>query len=132
MKARRQERLAKAVKEEVGRVILQELKNPRIGFVTVVRAEVAPDVKTAKVFVSVMGDDDAQQRSLRELQMAKGFIQAQIAPRLGTRHTPVLTFKLDQSVKQSLRVSQLIKRALAEQEIPDKTDASGETSELPS
>ena len=114
MKGIRKNRLAQVVKEEVGRVILHRLNNPRLNFVTVVGADVAPDVKTAKVYVSIIGDDDAQQRTLRELQAAKGFIQSQIAPRLGARNTPVLTFKLDKGVKQSLRVTQIIKEALAE------------------
>ena len=114
MKPRRKERLSEAIKEEVSQVILRELRNPRIGFVTVVRADVAPDSKTAKVYVSVLGDEDAQQETIHELQAAKGFIQKAIAARLRTRHTPVLDFKLDKSVKQSLRVSQLIRVALDE------------------
>jgi len=114
MKARRKERLSEAIKEAVSQVILRELRNPRIGFTTIVRAEVAPDVKTAKVYVSVLGDEDTQQETIGELQAAKGFIQKAIAARLRTRHTPVLTFKLDKSVKQSLRVSQLIRDALDE------------------
>jgi len=116
MKERRKERLAEAVKEAVSQVILQELRNPRLGFVTVLRADVAPDVKTAKVYVSVLGDEEAQEATLHELQAAKGYIQRAIASRLRTRNTPVLTFKLDLSVKRSLHVSQLIREALADAE----------------
>ena len=115
MKNIRKHRLAQVVKQEVSRVILQELRNPHLGFVTVVGADVAPDVKTAKVYVSIIGDDKTQERTLRELQAAKGFIQSQIAPRLGTRNTPVITFKLDKGVKQSLRVAQILKEALGEE-----------------
>ncbi len=114
MRGVRKHRLDQAVKEEVSRVILQKMKNPRLGFVTVVRAEVSVDARAAKVYVSIIGDDAQQQRTLRELQAAKGFIQSQIAPRLRTRHTPVLRFKLDRGVKQSLRVSQILREALGE------------------
>jgi len=116
MKARRQERLAEAVKEEVSQIILHELRNPCLGFVTVLGADVSPDAKVAKIYVSVMGDPDVQEKTRQQLQAAKGFIQRSLASRLRMRHTPVLTFRLDQSVKKSIRVSQLIKQALSEDE----------------
>ena len=123
MKGIRKHRLDQAVKAEVSRVILQKMKNPRLGLVTVVGAQVAPDVKTAKVYVSVIGDEQEQQRALHALQAAKGFIQSQIGPRLGTRNTPVLTFKLDKGVKQSLLMAQLLKEALGEDQPQDDAAA---------
>ncbi len=121
MKGIRKHRLAQIVKEQVGRVILGKMKNPRLGFVTVVAADVSSDARTAKVYVSIIGDEEEQQRTLKELQAAKGFIQSQIAPHLGTRNTPVLNFKLDRGVKQSLLVSQLLKKVLGDS--PAQTDA---------
>jgi len=129
MPSRRKQRLAEVVRQEVSRVILQELKNPRLGFVTIVRADVAPDVKTAKIYVSVLGDEDTQAKTVRELQAASGFIQAEIGPRLRARNTPVLTFKLDRSVKQSLRVSKLIQQALSEDQTSSNAEPHGATPE---
>lgn len=132
MKGIRKHRLAQVVKEEVGRVILQKLKNPRLGFVTVVRADVSADVKSAKVYVSIIGDEAEQERALRELQSAKGFIQSQIAPRLGTRNTPVITFKLDRGVKQSLRVTQILREVLGgDRPVDDPSPASDPPEPLP-
>ena len=128
MKGIRKHRLAQVIKEQVSRVILQEMKNPRLGFVTVVNAEVSPDVKAARVFVSIVGDEEQQENTLRELQAAKGYIQAQIAPRLGTRNTPVLTFKIDKGVKQSLLVTQILKEALGDQEPETSQEPSEPTS----
>ena len=116
MRGRRLERLCEVLREEVSRVILTKLKHPALGFVTVLRAEASPDVRFARVYISVMGDDDVQQRTLRVLERARGFIQNEIAPALGTRNTPVLRFKLDQSVKRSLEVSLLLKQAFAEKQ----------------
>jgi len=117
------------VKEQVGNVILGKMKNPRLGFVTVVAADVSPDARAAKVYVSIIGDEEEQQRTLNELQAAKGFIQSQIAPHLGTRNTPVLNFKLDKGVKQSLLVSQLLKQALGDSPAQADTPSDQEQSE---
>lgn len=129
MKERRKEKLAEAVKEEVSQIILQELRNPRLGFVTVLRADVAPDVKTAKIYVSVLGDDEVQQRTIRELQAARGFIQGVLASRLRTRHTPILTFRLDASVKKSIRISQLLRQAVGSDHTVREAEPNCELSE---
>ena len=100
------------------------MKNPRLGFVTVVGAEVSPDARAAKVYVSIIGDERQQAETLAELQRAKGFVQSQIAPRLGTRNTPVLTFKLDKGVKQSLLVTQILKEVLGDE--PPEVGASAD------
>ena len=106
-------KVAEALREIVSTVVLFELKDPRVKNVTVLRAEVAPDLRSARVYVSVMGDEKTQSLSLHGLNAARGFIQSKIADRLGTRYTPVLQFVTDPGVKLSVQASATIREALA-------------------
>ena len=92
--------------------ILTDLKDPRVRDVTVTAVEVSPDMRQAKIHVSVMGDDTRQQLSLRGLQNAAGFLQSKVAKRIDTRYTPRLTFMLDLGVKRSLEISRILQRVL--------------------
>src|SRR3990170_1817344 len=108
MPSRRVEKAAEAVRGVVSMAILAELKDPRVRDVTVTHVEVSPDLRHAKVYVSVMGDETRQKLSLRGLQSAAGFLQAKIAERIEIRYTPRLNFLLDQGVKRSLEVAQIL------------------------
>lgn len=112
MTSRRLAKAAEAIRESVSSTILFELKDPRVKNVTVLRAEAAPDLRTAKVYVSVMGTVKEQRLCLHGLESARGFIQAKLADRLQTRYTPVLTFILDPSVKRSIEASRLLRDVL--------------------
>lgn len=114
MSTRRTAKIAQAVRHVVSNAVLFELRDPRIQNVTVIGVDVAPDLRTAKVRVSVMGDDKAQHRAVQGLNSAHGFLQALIADELQLRYTPVLTFVLDLGVKNSIAVSQML-RALDEE-----------------
>lgn len=104
--------------------ILADLKDPRIQDVTVTYVEVAPDMRQAKVHVSVMGDEKKQELSLRGLQSAAGFLQSKVAKRIDTRYTPRLAFVLDLGVKRSIEVSQILQSVLpASPEEPDSQSA---------
>jgi ribosome-binding factor A len=92
--------------------ILTELKDPRVQDVTVTFVEVSPDLRHAKVHVSVMGDQPHQQLSLRGLQSAAGFLQAKIAGQIEMRYTPRLNFLLDQGVKRSIEIAQILREVL--------------------
>lgn len=92
--------------------ILTELRDPRIRGVTVTRVEVAPDMRSAKVYVSVMGDDKQGQLTLHGLENAAGFLQAKVAKRIDTRYTPRLSFVIDKGVKHSLAVSRILAEVL--------------------
>lgn len=98
--------------------ILAELQDPRVQGVTVTYVEVSADLRHAKVHVSVMGDETHQKLCLRGLQSAAGFLQAKIAERIEIRYTPKLSFLLDQGVKQSIAVAQILQEVLP----PEKTD----------
>jgi len=117
--SRRLLKAASAIREVVSMAILTELRDPRVKNVTVVGVEVLPDMKSAKVFVSVMGDEKQQQLSLSGLQNAAGFLQKQIAEKIETRYTPRLTFVLDKGVKNSLEVARILHEVLPPQPVEE-------------
>ncbi|MFO0867696.1 MAG: 30S ribosome-binding factor RbfA [Pirellulales bacterium] len=121
MSSRRLLKAAEAIREVVSMSILTELKDPRVRNVTVTYVEVAPDMRSAKVHVSVMGNETQQNLSLRGLQNAAGFLQRQVADRIDTRYTPRLQFVLDQGVKHSIAVAEILREVL-----PPPADAAGD------
>ena len=132
MPSHRSLRMAEAIREVVSSAILFEVADPRVTGVTVLRAEVTGDLRNATVFVSVMGTEAEQKLAMHGLQHAAGFLQSRVAARLQTRFTPVLSFKLDDSVKKSIEMSRLIDEALAADRKPD-ADAAADapTAETP-
>jgi ribosome-binding factor A len=120
MSSHRNLRVAEAIREVVASAILFEAADPRIRSVTVLRVEVSADLRQASVYVTVMGNEAEQSLALRGLKHAAGFFQSKVADRLQTRVTPVLTFKLDDSVKKSVEMSRLIAEAVASDLKPDR------------
>lgn len=112
MNSRRLLKAAAAIREVVSMAILTELRDPRVSDVTVTGVEVAPDMRSAKVHVSIMGDEKKQQLGLRGLQNAAGFLQQRIAQQIDTRYTPRLQFVLDLGVKKSLAVARILQEVL--------------------
>ena len=110
--SRRLLKAASAIREVVSMAILTELRDPRVKNVTVVAVEVLPDMKSAKVHVSIMGSEKEQQLGLSGLQNAAGFLQRKIADRIETRYTPRLQFVLDKGVKASLEVNRILREVL--------------------
>lgn len=125
MVSRRVARLSQAVREVVSTAILFHLRDPRIRNVTVLRVEVAGDVRTAKVYVSVMGTEKEQALCLHGLNASKGFLQSRIADRIETRYTPVLKFVLEEAVSSSAEEAARILQEL-EQERLEREAESGE------
>ena len=111
MNSRRMAKAAEAIRETVSTVVLFELRDPRVKNVTVLSAEVSADLRSAKIFVSIMGEAKAQSLAMHGLDSARGFIQAKIADRLQTKNTPVIRFVLDPSVKKSIEVSRALQEA---------------------
>jgi ribosome-binding factor A len=107
--ARRAERLQEFLRDELSQIILQELKDPRIGFVSITDVEVSEDLRHARVFVSVLGDEEAKEQTMAGLHSAQGFIRGEIARRMRTRYTPEIAFRLDQSIERGTRVVTLIR-----------------------
>jgi ribosome-binding factor A len=125
MSSRRVLKAAEAIREVVGMAILADLKDPRIQNVTVTHVEVSPDMRQAKVHVSIMGDERAQQLSLHGLQSAAGFLQQKIAKRIDTRYTPRIMFELDMGVKKSIAIAKLLDDVLPHRE-PAEDESLGE------
>ncbi|MGA2035527.1 MAG: 30S ribosome-binding factor RbfA [Thermoguttaceae bacterium] len=132
MSSRRAQKAAEAVREVVSMAILAELKDPRVRDVTVTFVEVSDDLRYAKVHVSVMGDEKRQKLTLRGLSSAAGFLQARIADRVDLRYTPRLSFLLDQGVKNSIAIAQILREVLPpEQAAEDTAPADEQTPEPP-
>lgn len=130
MTSRRLQKAASAIREVVSMAILTELKDPRVRDVTVTKVEVLPDMRNAKVHVSIMGDETKEQLSLRGLRNAAGFLQSRIKDRIDTRYVPRLEFVLDQGVKKSLAVAQILKEVLPPEAREDENEAGEEFDEL--
>ena len=97
------------VQKELSNIIHGEIKDPRIHeFTSVVGVEVAPDLKTCKVYISVLGDEEAQKNTLKGLKSAEGFIKTKLAKSVNLRNTPQLIFVMDQSIEYGVRISHLI------------------------
>jgi ribosome-binding factor A len=109
MGSRRLLKAAEAIREVVSMAILTELRDPRIQNVTVTHVEMSPDMRHAKVHVSVMGDEGKERLALRGLEHASGFLQQKVARRIETRYTPRLHFVLDKGVKHSLEVARILR-----------------------
>lgn len=108
MSSRRLLKAAEAVREVVGTAILTQVRDPRVRDVTVTKVEMAPDMRSATVHVSVMGSPAQERLALRGLESCAGFLQSRIAERIETRYTPRLRFELDGGVKQSLEIARVL------------------------
>ncbi len=106
-------RLAEVIRSEVSEII-RTLNDPRIGFVSVTDVEVSPDLRHARIFVSVLGDDAAKRRTMEGLEHATGHVRSLLGPRLGIRLVPEIAFRLDPSIERGARISALL-RELAEE-----------------
>lgn len=101
-------RINEALREVVGEAISRELQDPRIGFVTVTAVETSPDLRSARVFVSVLGDAEAREGTLKGLRSSHGVLQATIAREMRLKRTPTLSFHYDDSAERGERVSRLL------------------------
>ena len=108
MPTARMRRVNEAILEILGDAIATELKDPRIGFVTVTAVDTSPDLRTARVYVSVLGSEQEREQSLAGLQSAHGFLQGKIASAMRMKRTPPWTFLYDESVDRGDRISRLL------------------------
>lgn len=120
---RRTAKVAAAIREVVSTTILFELRDPRVKNVTVLGVEVHPDLRSAKVHVSVMGEDKDIRLTMGGLTAARGFIQSRIAERIDMQYTPILTFVLDDGIKKSMDAERILRELAAERgELPATVD----------
>ena len=116
-------RINSEVQRELANIIRGEIKDPRIHPLTsVVTVEVAPDLKTCKAYISVLGDQEAQEKTLEGLNSAVGYIRRQLAKNLNLRNTPEIRFIMDQSIEYGVHMSKLIKENHVEESREDDED----------
>src|SRR5215212_4191184 len=106
--ADRMRRVNEAVREVVSARLAEGLRDPRIGFVTVTSVDTSPDLRHARVYVSVLGDDDKRAATMAGLESAHGVLQLAVARELRMKHTPTLEFLFDESIDRGMRISELL------------------------
>jgi ribosome-binding factor A len=113
MTSYRADQVGEQVREEIMSIIRRELKDPRIGFVSITAVRMSPDLRNARVRVSVLGDPDQKKASMKGLDSAKGLIRHELGRRLqNLRYSPDLRFELDPSIEYSVHISELLKEVL--------------------
>jgi len=117
-------RLRELFKIEVSAILQREMKDPRIGFVSVTDVELSMDLRHAKVFVSILGDAAAKAETMATLGNAQGFVRRELARRIRLRFIPAIHFKLDESIERGVRVQRLLRR-VAEFEEERRSDVPG-------
>jgi ribosome-binding factor A len=104
----RQDKVAEAIRQEASVVIHDKLKDPRLGFVTITNAEVTKDLRFAKIFFSVLGNDEAYKKTKEALNSSVGFVRKLIAERLNLRFAPEIAFYEDRSSEYSVRIEEVL------------------------
>jgi ribosome-binding factor A len=105
----RAHRVAEQMKKELGEIISRKIKDPRVGFVTVTDVEVTGDLQQAKVFISVLGNEEEKENTLKGLAKATGFIRSEIGQRIRLRKTPEISFEFDESIQYGNKIEKLLK-----------------------
>ena len=108
MSGSRMRRVDEAVRAVLSDVITQELKDPRVGFVTVTAVKTSPDLRHARVYVSVLGDEEIRSDSLLGLSSAHGFLQKRVAAELRLKHTPTIDFAYDETIDHGMRITEIL------------------------
>jgi ribosome-binding factor A len=104
----RADRVAEAIRQEASTIIHDELKDPRLGFVTITRCELSADLRNAKVFFSVLGNEDAHKKTQEALDSALGYIRKLISERINLRFSPEIIFREDRSSEYSVRIEEVL------------------------
>jgi ribosome-binding factor A len=104
----RMRRVDEAVRGVLSDAIAKDLKDPRIGFVTVTGVDTSQDLRHARVYVSVLGSEDEREQSLAGLRSAHGYLQARLGSELKLKHTPALTFAYDESIDHGMRITEIL------------------------
>jgi ribosome-binding factor A len=104
----RMRRVDEAMREVLSDAITSEIKDPRVGFVTVTSVETSPDLRHARVYVSVLGGEKVRRRSMDGLTSAHGYLQKRVASELRIKHTPTLEFLYDDSTDRGMRIAELL------------------------
>lgn len=118
MATRRQRQVSELIHRELSLLLLLEVRDPRLAGVTLTAVEVTPDLMVARVYVTVLGDEEAGTEAMKGLDHAKGHLRSQLASRVELRHAPELDFRLDPSAAYARRIDELLDR-LKESRVTD-------------
>ena len=121
MSFKRADRVSKAIKREISLMLTREVKDPGIHFVTVTGVEVSDDLRNAKIFVSILGDEKAREESMAGLERAKGFLRGEIGHRLRLRYAPEILFFLDKSLEQAFKIKGILEKLKPRDKPDDET-----------
>jgi ribosome-binding factor A len=120
---RRTRQVGEFLREELTDIIRREVKDPRIGFMSVTRVDVTPDLRHAAVYISVLGTDDEREETLKALRSASGYIRHHLKPRLRMRQIPELEFRDDRSMEHAEQIARTLREISV---VPVKTSGEGE------
>ena len=123
MATRRQRRVSELIHRELSLLLLHEVRDPRLAGVTLTEVDVTPDLMIARIYLTVMGEEEARVQALKGLDHAKGFLRSQLASRVELRYVPELEFKLDKSADYARRIDELLDRLQESRPTDDKSDA---------
>jgi ribosome-binding factor A len=116
MASTRQRRVQELLVHEISDIVRREVKDPRVGFVTITDAEVTPDLRHARVFFSVLGETAEREETTRALNRAAGFVRSEFARRAQMRFVPEIQFEFDTSIERGARISQLLEQVRQDEE----------------
>lgn len=111
---KRVQRVAEQMRKDVADILCNELKDPRLGMVSLTRVELSADMRYAKIFVSIYGDTGTKEVTMSVLRKASGFIRREVGQRLGLRYAPQISFRFDPSIEEGARILELIERTREE------------------
>ena len=106
----RSDRVEGQLKKEISKILQEDTKDPRIGFVTITRIDLTKNLRYARIYFSILGDDDAKEESLKGIKSSIGYIRKLIAERMNLRYVPELYFKLDNSIEYSINLEKTFER----------------------
>jgi ribosome-binding factor A len=121
----RQEKVKQAIKKEVSDIIANELKDPRVGFITITEVQMSPDLRYARIFYSVLGKEKEHTKTAEALKSALGFIRKELAQRIQLRFAPEIAFKEDRSGEYSLRIQEVLEE-IKDLDGPEKRKKEGQ------
>jgi ribosome-binding factor A len=110
LEGKRSERVADLILKEISEMLVRSIKDPRIGFVTITRVTVSDDIRLAKVYFSVTGNQAERERSLTGLNSARGFVRKELGRRMRLKHTPDITFHFDPSIEYAIHIAEVIQQ----------------------
>ena len=112
----RQEKVQELLKEEISDILRRELKDPRLGFVTITDAQVSPDMRHAKIFISVLGAENVRKENMAVLKKSEKYVRQMLAKRMRMRTVPEIDFRFDESVDRGIKMLELLEKIKHEEE----------------